>query len=273
MTLENGHELVLHNPPASLTLIRHARSSYNQSRLLLESDPLYLEFKSEYKRNPESEETVRLALLCNEKYASIEDEFNTPLADGADKEAEVSGFSLSRLFPVPDVVFVSPFLRTKSTLDFLIHGWSKLGNIPTYVDDRVQEQRHGDMLGYPNRRIFLALNPKERRLYDSEGEYYYRYPNGDSVLDIQIRIRLWLNMIYEKFPGKHVLVVTHHKVILAARVEIDNLSTDDYYKLDNEDKPINCGITRYVLNESTDPKKAHLKLAEYNLNIIENLNT
>ena len=44
------------------------------------------------------------------------------------------------------------------------------------------------------------------------------------------------------------MAITHHLTILATRANFERLSPEEFLHLDKHDKPLNCGVTRYIGN-------------------------
>ncbi len=111
--------------------------------------------------------------------------------------------------------------------------------------------------------MFHALNPDQKRLRDTMGPYWYQYPQGESVSMVRDRIRDVLSMIIREYAGQHVLMVTHHLTILSLRANLERLSPEEFIRLDNHEKPVNCGITIYR-GEPKLGKNGKLVLESYN---------
>ncbi len=231
--------------PRELTLIRHDTSTFNASKVAKETDELYLRFRNAFEANPDSEETHELALQVHEKFKPTVGDWNTPLWDGESPNASTVGANLVEHIGRPDVIFVSPYIRTQATLAGLTRGWPELGTVRTYVDDRLREQEHGLANLYGDWRVFHALHPEQRALYTMHKRYFYCFPQGESVPNVRERIALWLNTITRDFADKRILVVTHHLTILSIRASLERLSFEQFIELDEHEKPINCGVTIY----------------------------
>ena len=171
---------------------------------------------------------------------------------------------LKDLIPTPSVIFVSPYLRTRETLARMTDVWPELSNVKTVQEERITEQDHGLASLYGDLRIFKALNPEQRQLYESVGEYWYRWPQGENVPDVRERLRSWLGTITRDYNRQNVLVVTHHLAILALRANLERLNESEFLRLDREEKPINAGVTIYrgKANAGAD---GHLVLDVYNV--------
>ncbi|MDB5194506.1 MAG: hypothetical protein JWN50_520 [Parcubacteria group bacterium] len=230
--------------PKWLMMIRHDTSAYNALRGKKENDPLYQEFLKYWESDPDSKEARGLARAVQKKFALGVGDAETALADAEGRQAFETGVALSR-GELPDIVFVSPYKRAVLTLDHITRGWPALAEIEPIEEERVREQEHGLALLYNDWRVFHVLNPEQKRLRDIEGPYWYRYPQGESVPDVRARNRDWLRTVTRDFSDKRILVVTHHLNILAMRANLDRLSAEDFIRLDEKEKPINCGVTLY----------------------------
>lgn len=234
--------------PNSLTLIRHGESAYNALKAIKEADPLYQEFKANYYDPDSDPEAVRVLAERVHESGLLKPKFsnqNTPLTERGWLQAEETGRKLSSLIDLPDVVFVSPYLRTRCTHEGLVKGWPELGGVTAIEDDRIREQEHGDSEMFGDSRIYFALNPLQRQRYELEGPYWYRYPGGKSVADVKDTFRLHLSMLTREYAGQNVLDVTHHLTKLATRSVLERIPDDEFIRIDNEEKPVNCGVTIY----------------------------
>ena len=248
--------------PSSITLIRHDISAYNILKDKRVNDPLYKDFLASRKDKKNYEETKLLALLVMQKFALGIGDADTPLANEG-VQAYKTGLVLSS-GKVPDVVFVSPYKRAMFTLGKLIGGWPALAKAKTYEEERIREQEHGLALLYNDWKVFHALHPDQEALYELEGPYWYRYPQGENVPDVRDRNRSWLSTLTRDFAEKDVFVVTHHLNILAMRANLERLSAQDFIFLDKREKPINCGVTVYR-GHPDQGKDGKLVLESYNV--------
>lgn len=250
--------------PLSLTLIRHDTSAYNVLREKKKDHPLYQEFLAARKKDGGSRETKQLALQVWQHFALNVSDANTPLVDVEGRQSFATGGALRQFFPKPpDVVFVSPYKRALLTLEHMIRGWPELGRVKTYEEERIREQEHGLALLYNDWKVFEAIYPEQKALRKLEGAYWYRYPQGENVPDVRSRNRSWLTTLTRDFAEKDVLVVTHHLNILATRANLERLGASEFLRLDEEEKPINCGVTVYR-GDPYKGKDGKLVLESYN---------
>lgn len=232
--------------PLSITLIRHGQSTYNQLRQKKLDDPLYQRFIKEYDRG-HSATLVTLAQELREKFALNVSDYDTQLSEMGFWQARETGSLLRKSgATVPDVILVSPYVRTRQTLDRLMWTWTELRQSHVVHDDRIREQEHGLSLLYNDWRVFHALNPLQREFRELMGPYWYQYPQGESVSMVRDRIRSITDTLIREYAGKHVMLVTHHLTILSIRANFERLSPEEFVRLDEEEKPVNCGVTYYL---------------------------
>jgi len=249
--------------PEYLMLIRHDKSAYNVLKTEKRKYPLYQKFLAACRVDPCGAKTIKLAREVQKKFALRVSDCDTPLDSSEGHQAEITGKELRERFELPDVIFVSPYKRTLLTLELITKKWPELANVKTYKDERIREQEHGLALLYNDWRVFEALHPEQKMLRDQEGPYWYRYPQGENVPDVRLRNKSWTATVIREFPEKKVMAVTHHLSILATRADLERLDADEFIRLDEKEKPINCGVTLYRGNPALG-KNGKLVLEFYN---------
>lgn len=234
--------------PSTLTVVRHGESQYNALRELKGADPLYAQFKRAYnRRKKDPGEALALAteLIRHESLFVSAGDHDTPLTEAGERQSEATGAELAGRVPLPDVVFVSPYLRTRQTFECFLRVWPKLAEVMIVEEERLREQEHGLSLLYNDWRIFQVLHPDQDALRNRQGPYWYRYPQGENVPDVRERLRSWLGTITRDYRGKNVLAVTHHLSILSLRANLERFGAAQFIHLDEREKPVNCGVTIY----------------------------
>ncbi|MDO8558873.1 MAG: hypothetical protein Q7R84_00930 [bacterium] len=58
-------------------------------------------------------------------------------------------------------------------------------------------------------------------------------------------------------------MVTHHLTILSFRASMEHLTPEQFIELDEKEKPVNCGVTRYECNPDRG-KDGKMELIFYN---------
>lgn len=249
--------------PSELSIVRHGESAYNALKKIKEKDPLYQRFQEAYSKDWQSIEAQGLALAVKQKFSLGVSQHYTPITEEGKRQARVTGTNCKMEMRLPDVAFVSPCPRTRDTFDCMKEGWPELGEVPVYFDERIREQDHGLLTLFNDSRVFFALNWWQRELHDMDGEYFFKFPNGENGPETRQRVSLWLDMVKKKFADKRVLVVSHHRAILIMRAEIEGLSPEEFVRLDRDEKPVNCGVTVYR-KEPARGKSGKLALHCYN---------
>jgi len=252
--------------PETVSLIRHDISAYNVLKPQKEASHLYQEFTQAFRKNPDSDESHRLAIEVKGEFSLKCGDHNTPLADGSGTNAETMAKNLRDRIDFPDVIFVSPYERTQATLGMMIKGWPELRNAKTVIEERITEQDHGLATLFNDWKVFQVLHPEQRDLYNRQGSYRYRYPQGENVPDVRERLRSWMNTVTRDYKEQNVLAVTHHLSILSFRANLERLDENEFLRLDKEEKPINAGVTIYKGNPN-EGSDGHLVLDVYNLKL------
>ncbi len=250
--------------PTSITLIRHGQSAYNVLRTKKQQDSLYRQFQAKYKLGIFDYETRRFAQQIKEKYALGVGDYETPLTPEGKVQAVTTGTKLLEAgTELPDVIIYSPYLRTRETMESLTQGWVQLEAVPKVEDDRIREQEHGLAIVYNDWRVFHTFHPEQRELHKLQGNYWYQYPQGESVSDVRDRVRSMLTTLIREYKEQRVLMVTHHLTILSIRATLERLTPEEFIRLDKQDKPVNCGVTEYV-GKPHESKDGKLVLKTYN---------
>ena len=232
--------------PETLTVVRHEESEYNELKQLKESDPVYQEFIKVYnrrKQDPKAARELAQALVDDGSLQVGKGDHETDLTDLGRNRAKASSPKLGKMIGLPDVVFVSPYNRTRQTYELTTEGWPELAEVPVVVEERLREQEHGLALLYSDWKIFHILHPEQEQLRSLEGPYYYRYPQGENVPDVRERVRSWLGALTRDYREQKVLAFTHHLSILSLVADLERLSPNEFIRLDHEEKPVNGGVT------------------------------
>jgi broad specificity phosphatase PhoE len=249
--------------PSNLTMIRHAPSNYNGLKTLKEKDRLYQVFKGQFDKNHRSPITKILACYLKNKYALNIGDCDTELGGNAELIAHDTGVGLKETISVPDIIYLSPYLRTKSTYKFICTGWPELIHVPVFEDERLREQEHGIANLFNDWRIFFTYYPEQKDLYNYEGAYWYQYPQGENVPLVRERSRSLLGTFIREFSEQRVMTITHHLSILAQMANLERWDHKKFLDYDNNKKPLNCGVTHY-LGHPEKGKSGKLELDFYN---------
>lgn len=250
--------------PASITMVRHGESKYNALKHKKAHDPRYHEFLDAFDADPASPACRVLAEEAWKRHGLFTSDYETPLSWKGQGQARQTGKGLGREDSFrPDIVLVSPHLRTRQTWEEMQFGGFDAGNARVIIEDRIREQEHGLSVLYSDWRIFQVMHPEQQKLRTLAGPYWYQYPQGESVSMVRDRARDVTTMMIREFSGLHVLMITHHLTILSMRANYERLSPEQFIELDERQKPINCGVTRYI-GDPEQGTEGKLTLSEYN---------
>jgi broad specificity phosphatase PhoE len=140
-------------------------------------------------------------------------QLDSPLSESGMMEVQRTAQRIESL-PV-DGVFSSPLGRAISTAQTYAHA---LDQAITAVDD-LRELDHGDMAGMTNEEIERAFPGELARR--SRDKYQWRFPNGESYADADLRAASVLRQVAESGSSRP-LIVTHEMI---ARMLLRNLLT------------------------------------------------
>jgi broad specificity phosphatase PhoE len=140
-------------------------------------------------------------------------QLDSPLSERGMMEVQRTAKRIESL-PV-DGVFSSPLGRAISTAQTYAHA---LDQAITAVDD-LKELDHGDMAGMTNEEIERAFPGELARR--SRDKYEWRFPNGESYADADLRAASALRQVAESGSSRP-LIVTHEMI---ARMLLRNLLT------------------------------------------------
>jgi len=188
----------------------------------------YLSSKSDSKSGSEGIRTVyiirhgeSLGNVSLENYEHFGDH-NLPLTEDGKKMAANCGEFLNKYFEIkygsinkkpPITMFVSPFTRTRQTAQGLLQ--TPLGNWISNVRENPQlvEQDWGLFEGHKIGVDDLADKFSEnyarvQRQKDEGGRFYARFPQGESALDVVMRVDNFVGTI-SRDDSQDIIVVTH----------------------------------------------------------------
>lgn len=219
--------------PAQVTAVRHGQSTANAAFA-------------------EAALTGALSVPITERDADL------PLTHLGAAQAAAVGRRLAA--DPPEVVFCSPYLRTRQTLAAILGSMADAGIAQPQVrfDERLRDRETGswEMLTTAAlRRKF----PEEMARRDHIGPFYFRPPGGENFPDVALRVRSLLRDALPAAAGRHLLIVAHDAVVLMLRMIFDGLDEPALNRIVDAGGAIgNCTVTRWTA------EGARLRLADYN---------
>ena len=113
-----------------------------------------------------------------------------------------------------DVIFASDLVRAIDSSNLAFPNYEKI------IDERLRECNYGDCDG----------ESKKLVVYE---EYIEKpFPNGESLKDVEKRIKDFIEYIKKEYPGKTVGIVAHRAPQLAFEVLTKNITWDEALKND-----------------------------------------
>jgi broad specificity phosphatase PhoE len=164
---------------------------------------------------------------------------DVPLTDLGRRQSVALGGWLSGR-PAPEVVVCSTFRRARDTWAIAAAGLA----MPAAVyDERLIDRGMGEL-------ELLTPSAIDRR-YPAEmtgriisGEYEYRPPGGETLLDVAGRVAEVVTELRRDHSGKSVFVIAHDAVVLMFRYVIDGLTLDQLSEVARAGVA-NASVTRF----------------------------
>lgn len=128
----------------------------------------------------------------------LQGRIDRPLDDVGEEQARRVAAAIGR----PDVLIVSPLLRARQT--------AAVFGVQPVVDERWQEIAYGDYEGKPLRDVSEA----EWQIWRTDP--HYAAPGGESLADLDVRVRAACVDLVERARDQTVVVVSHVSPIKAA---------------------------------------------------------
>jgi broad specificity phosphatase PhoE len=184
-----------------------------------------------------------------------------PLTERGTDEARAVGRYLAALPPDrhPEIVLCSPYLRARQTWA-LARATARADGVELphpRLDGRLCDRVQGE-LEMLTRAAIAARFPDEPARRREHGEFHYRPPGGESLVDVADRLSGVLADLDRRPPGARVLLVAHDAVVLMLRHLIEGLSLDHLDEVARAGPVANASLTRWV------GTGGGLALAEYN---------
>lgn len=120
-----------------------------------------------------------------------------------------------------DVIIASPMIRAQQTAAAV----SEVIDVPVLTDERLIEQNFGD---------FEGLDRGTPEYLANKRQFAYRYPGGESQMDVAYRVYGLIEELKGKYPDKNVLLVCHGGVCRSVRTYFVDMTNDEYFLYSEE---------------------------------------
>ena len=120
-----------------------------------------------------------------------------------------------------DRIIASPMIRAQQTAAAV----SEVKDIPVETDPRLIEQNFG---------IYEGKDRKDPGYLANKRLFAYRYPGGESQMDVAHRVYSLIEELKEKYPNENILLVCHGGVCRSVRTYFEDMTNDEYFHFSEE---------------------------------------
>ena len=121
-----------------------------------------------------------------------------------------------------NIIISSPLKRAVATSRIV----SDECNIPMKTDERLIEQDYG---------IFEGVDREDEDFLNHKRNFAYKYPNGESMMQVAYRVYSLLDEIKKDYCAKNVLIVSHGGVCRVINTYFRDMTNEEFfnYRLEN----------------------------------------
>ncbi len=129
-----------------------------------------------------------------------------------------------------DIIISSPMKRARETSAIA----SEICGAQIVVDDRLIEQNYG---------IYEGVDRYHEGFLANKRMFAYKYPGGESMMQVAYRTYSFIEDLKEKYAGKNVLVICHGGVCRVLRTYFVDMTNDEFFRYSMD----NAGLEEYEL--------------------------
>ena len=127
-----------------------------------------------------------------------------------------------------DVIVSSPMRRAIETSRIIA---DRCG-VSIEIDDRLIEQDYG---------IYEGVDRKDEGFLGNKRNFAFRYPGGESMMQVAYRTYGLLEELKERYCGRNVLIVCHGGVCRVINTYFRDMTNEEFFRYSLE----NCGVEEY----------------------------
>ena len=116
-----------------------------------------------------------------------------------------------------DLIISSPLKRATQTSKII----SEICNAPVGMDDRLIEQDYG---------IYEGADRQNPDFLANKRNFAYRYPNGESMMQVAARVYPLLEELKEKYVDKNILLLCHGGVCRVLKTYFQDMTNEEFFK-------------------------------------------
>lgn len=115
-----------------------------------------------------------------------------------------------------DRILSSPLKRAVETSKIV----ADKNHIALHIDALLMEQNYG---------IYEGVDRKNESFLANKRNFAYRYPNGESMMQVAYRVYGLIDKIKEQYPGNNVLIISHGGVCRIIRTYFKDMTNDEFF--------------------------------------------
>lgn len=121
-----------------------------------------------------------------------------------------------------DMIITSPLKRAVETSKIVA---SKM-KVPFHIEELLIEQNYG---------IYEGVDRKDTRFLNNKRNFAYKYPGGESMMQVAYRVYGFIERIKKEYPQKNILLISHGGVCRIIRTYFTDMTNDEFfhYTLEN----------------------------------------
>ena len=116
-----------------------------------------------------------------------------------------------------DMILTSPLKRAVETGRIV----AEYCGIPMEVEARLIEQNYG---------IYEGIDRKNADFLNNKRNFAYRYPGGESMMQVAYRIYGLLDDIKKEYEGKNVLIISHGGVCRIIHTYFSDMTNEEFFQ-------------------------------------------
>ena len=132
-----------------------------------------------------------------------------------------------------DVIISSPMKRAYETSRIIAE---RCGISSIEIDDRLIEQSYG---------IYEGKDRRDNGFLENKKQFAYRYPGGESMMQVAYRTYGLIEELKEKYRGRNVLIVCHGGVCRVINTYFRDMSNEEFFRYSLE----NCEMEEYAISD------------------------
>ena len=129
-----------------------------------------------------------------------------------------------------DLIIASPMKRAYETACIL----NKVCKAELITDERLREQNYG---------IFEGVDRFSEGFLNNKRHFAYKYPGGESMMQLACRVYSLLDEVKEKYGDKTVLLVSHGGICRVINTYFHDMTNDEYFHYSQD----NCSLMEYEI--------------------------